>query len=87
VKKKSCASKRAYKSSGRCVPKSGKARTKKRGCWAKTRQVAEAKMETYGKRRKTMSEKKKAAEARKAPLLNPRQFFGLGGKRRRRGRR
>ena len=92
VKKKSCASKRAYKSSGRCVPKAKKARTKKRGCWARTREDASKKMRTYGKQRKALRTARAVRKAKRGDFTFVKdhpipQLFGLGRRRRRHGRR
>ncbi len=97
VRKKSCASKRAYKSSGRCVPKAKKASTKSRGCWAKTRDDAVRGLELYSKRkaaaahaRAIVLERKQREAARRPPETaeEAMQFQGLHHRRRRRhGRR
>ncbi len=92
VRKKSCASKRAYKSSGRCVPKAKKASTKSRGCWARTREQAQSKMRTYGKRRKALRTASAVRKAKRGDFTFVKthpmpQLFGLGRRRRRHGRR
>lgn len=89
VKKSSCASKRAYKSSGRCVPKKGskRASTKRRGCYAKTRDACAAKMQTFYKaeRRRRKQRKTAKSQASYQRALEERGM-GIEGLRRRRRR-